>query len=153
ANAVPSALNVPVMFVHGVSVGTSIKGAGNAATFQSTASPGMLLSIFGSQLANSTKQASVTPLPFSLDGVSVRVNGIDAPIRYVSRHKINIQVPYEAGAGPAVLGVNNNGQVAGFQFQIAPAAPGIFADAGNNLVPNATVAPGGTTALYLTGDG
>jgi uncharacterized protein (TIGR03437 family) len=113
----------------------------------------MLLSIFGTQLANSTKQASATPLPFSLDGVSVKVNGLDAPILYISPGQVNIQVPYEAGAGPAVIGVNNNGQIAGFQFQIAPAAPGILADAKNNLVPTSTVSAGGITTLYLTGDG
>jgi len=152
-NAVPATVNIPVMFVYGRSSGIYIKGAGSAATFLPAASPGMLFSIFGTQLANSTKQASATPLPFSLDGVSAKVNGLDAPIRYVSPGQLNIQVPYEAGAGPAVLGVNNNGQIAGFQFQIAPAAPGIFADANNNLVPNSSVSAGGTLTLYLTGDG
>jgi uncharacterized protein (TIGR03437 family) len=152
-NAVPATVNIPVMFVYGRSSGISIKGAGSAATFLPAASPGMLFSIFGTQLANSTKQASATPLPFSLDRVSAKVNGLDAPIRYVSPGQLNIQVPYEAGAGPAVLGVNNNGQIAGFQFQIAPAAPGIFADANNNLVPDSSVSAGGTLTLYLTGDG
>jgi uncharacterized protein (TIGR03437 family) len=152
-NAVPATVNIPVMFVYGPSSGISIKGAGSAATFLPAASPGMLFSIFGTQLANSTKQASATPLPFSLDGVSAKVNGLDAPILYVSPGQLNIQIPYEAGAGPAVLGVNNNGQIAGLPLQIAPAAPGILADANNNLVPNSTVSAGGTTTLYLTGDG
>ncbi|HYW41762.1 MAG TPA: protease pro-enzyme activation domain-containing protein [Bryobacteraceae bacterium] len=146
-NAVPAAVNVPVMFVYGSSEGTSIKGTGNAASFQNPASPGMLMSIFGSQLANSTKSASATPLPFVMDGVSVRVNGLDAPIQFISPNQINIQVPYEAGAGPAVLGVNNNGQIAGFQMQIAPTNPGIFA-----IAPT-TIVAGGTATLYLTGDG
>jgi len=155
ANAVPAAIDIPVMFVYGSSSsGMSIKSIGNAANLQSsTASPGMLLSIFGTQLANSTNQNSATPAPFSLGGVSARVNGLDAPILYTSAGQLNIQVPFEAGAGPAVLGVNNNGQIVGFQLQIAPSAPGVFADAGNNLIPKSTVAAGGTISLYLTGDG
>jgi uncharacterized protein (TIGR03437 family) len=52
-----------------------------------------------------------------------------------------------------VVGVSNNGQIAGFPIQIAPAAPGILADANNNLVPNSSVSAGGTPTLYLTGDG
>jgi uncharacterized protein (TIGR03437 family) len=154
-NAVPATVNIPVMFVYGsASPGMSIQSVNSAATFRSgPASPGMLLSVFGSQLANSIRQASAIPLPFSLDGVSARVNGLDAPIQYVSPGQLNIQVPYEAGAGSAVLGVNMNGQIAGFQFQIAPAAPGIFADANNNLIPASTVKAGGTATLFFTGDG
>lgn len=66
---------------------------------------------------------------------------------------MNIQIPYEAGAGPAVLGINNNGQAAGFQFQIAPSAPGIYSDGNGNLAGNPTVAPAGLTTLYLNGAG
>jgi uncharacterized protein (TIGR03437 family) len=152
-NAMPATVAIPVMFVYGDSSGMSIKAIGSTANFRPTASPGMLVSVFGSQLANTTKQASAAPLPFSLEGVSARVNGLDAPVQYVSPNQLNIQVPYEAGAGPAVLGIHNNGRVAGFQFQIAPSAPGIFADADGNLVPAATVRAGGTATLYLTGDG
>jgi uncharacterized protein (TIGR03437 family) len=154
ANAMPAAVSIPVMFVYGKSSGMTIRTVGNSAnTGSTTASPGMLLSIFGSQLAPAMDQASGTPLPFSLSGVSARVNGLDAPVLYVSPGQINIQVPFEAGAGPGVLGIQNNGQVAGFPLQIVPAAPEIFADAANNLVPKATVAAGGTTSLYYTGDG
>ena len=66
---------------------------------------------------------------------------------------IGIQVPYEAGAGPGVLGINNNGQIAGYPIQIAPASPGIYADANGNLLPSASVAQGGLTTLYVTGAG
>ena len=51
------------------------------------------------------------------------MNNLAAPLLYVSPTQLNIQIPYEAGAGPAVLGITNNGQVAGFEFQIAPSAP------------------------------
>ena len=153
-NAQPQYINVPVMLVLGGSTsGTAIGGVANAASFQSTVSPGMLLSVFGTQLANTTASASGNPLPFSTNGVSATVNGLAAPILYESPTQLNIQVPYSAGAGPAVLSVNNNGQIAGFQFQLSPSAPGIFADANGNLAPNSTVQQGGITTLFFTGAG
>ncbi len=68
---------------------------------------------------------------------------------------MNIQVPYETGAGTAVLGVNNNGQVAYFPFQVTSSAPGIFMteDGAGNLVPNATGKPGDILSAYMTGEG
>jgi uncharacterized protein (TIGR03437 family) len=152
--ATPQFVSVPVMFVSGASYsGTAIAGVANAASTGTAGSPGMLLSVYGTKLANSTQAADGSPLPFSLAGVSATVNGLAAPLTYVSPGQINLQIPYEAGAGPAVLGIDNNGQIAGFAFQIAPAAPGILADSAGNLLPSATVQQGGTTTLYLTGAG
>jgi uncharacterized protein (TIGR03437 family) len=66
---------------------------------------------------------------------------------------VNIQIPYEVGAGPAVLGISNNGQVAGFQFQVAPSAPAIYTDGNGNLAGNVSVKAGGIATLYLNGAG
>jgi uncharacterized protein (TIGR03437 family) len=152
--AAPQSVSVPVMFVLGPgNSGAAIAGVANAASKATTGSPGMLLSVYGTNLANTTQTASGSPLPFSVAGVSATVNGLAAPLTYVSPSQINLQIPYEAGAGPAVLGIDNNGQVAGFAFQIAPAAPAVFADSSGNLLPSATVLQGGTTTLYLTGGG
>ncbi len=152
-NATPQYVTVPVMLVLGGSSGTAIASVGNAASFEAAVSPGMLLSVFGTQLANTTAVTPGLPLPFSLNGVSVTVNGVAAPILYESAGQLNIQAPYTTGAGPAVLGVNNNGQIAGFQFQMSPSSPGVFADSKANLVPSSTVVQGVETTLYLTGAG
>ncbi len=153
-DAIPQSVIVPVVFVLGGSAsGTLITGIGNAASYQATASPGMLLSVFGKNLADSTAQASGSPLPYSLGGVTATVNGIGAPLLYVTPSQLNIQIPYSTGAGPAVLGINNNGQIAAFQFQIAPSAPGVFADASGNLIPSATAKAGTYATLFLTGGG
>ena len=148
-NAVPQSVTVPVMFVLGASTtGTSITGVGNAATFQNTAAPGMILTVAGTNLANGTgAPPTVSPIPFTFAGVSATVNGIAAPVAFVSPTQLNIQIPYEAAAGPAVVGVNNNGQIAGYQFNITPAAPGIFA------TPQSNTTAGGTATIYLTGAG
>jgi len=153
ANTTPQSVNVPVMFVLSASSFTVVTGVASAATYQAAFSPGMLVSVFGTNLANTTQTAAGNPLPYSTAGVSATVNGVGAPVTSVSPNQINLQIPYEVGAGPAVLGIDKNGEIAGFPIQIAPAAPGIFADAGGNLLPNAAVPPGGVATLYLTGAG
>jgi uncharacterized protein (TIGR03437 family) len=95
----------------------------------------------------------VSPLPYTLAGVSATINGVAATMIYVSPGQLNVQVPYSTGAGPAVLGVNNNGQIAGFAIQVAPAAPAIFSDGAGNVVPTAMATAGSPVAIYLTGAG
>jgi uncharacterized protein (TIGR03437 family) len=112
----------------------------------------MIMSVFGTQLAPSTQAASSIPLPLTMAGVSATVNGIAAPLYYVSPGQLNVQVPYETGAGAAVLGVNNNGQIAAYTFQVTPSAPGILV-AGGNLVPYSTGKRGQTLLLFVTGEG
>ena len=97
--------------------------------------------------------AGSLPLPQTLAGVSATVNGIAAPLYYVSPGQLNVQVPYEVGAGPAVLGVNNNGQVASYIFTVAPSAPGIFTDSSSVLVPFSSGKAGDTLTLFITGEG
>ncbi|HTS78852.1 MAG TPA: protease pro-enzyme activation domain-containing protein [Bryobacteraceae bacterium] len=152
-NTVPQFVNIPVVFVLGGSATTTISAIVSSASFEPGGSPGMEMGIFGTQLANTIATASGDPLPYSTAGVSVTVNGLAAPVLYASPGFLNIQVPYAAGAGPAVVTVNNNGQVAGMQFTMAPSAPGVFADAEGNLVPTASIPQGGIATLYMTGAG
>jgi uncharacterized protein (TIGR03437 family) len=153
-SAVPQSINVPIMFVLAPNAsGAAIGAVANPATYSSAVSPGMVVAVFGTKLASTTNTASSSPLPYSLGGVSAAVNGIAAPLVYVSPTQVNLQIPYEAGAGPAVLGIDNNGQIAGFQFQISASAPGIFADANGYLTPTPAVSRAGTTTLLLVGAG
>ncbi|MBZ5626354.1 MAG: hypothetical protein LAQ69_47880 [Acidobacteriia bacterium] len=68
---------------------TSIAGA-----FGKGLSGGSLVSIFGMNLAASTEAASTVPLPTKLGGTSVAVNGVAAPLFFVSPGQINFQMPY-----------------------------------------------------------
>jgi uncharacterized protein (TIGR03437 family) len=151
-NTVPQFLEVPVDLVVGESPAMRIDGVTNAASFQLAVAPGMLATVFGSQLAPEVRWPAVFPLPLQMSGVSATINGVAAPLLYISPGQLNIQIPYEAGAGPAVVGVNVNGQVAFHEFTIAPSAPGIFA-AGGALVPTASGRPGDTLPLFMTGEG
>jgi uncharacterized protein (TIGR03437 family) len=152
-NTIPQFVNVPLNFTVGASTTTVISAVANGASFQTAAAPGMILSIFGSRLANTTQAAVAVPLPLNMAGVSATINGVAAPLYYVSPGQLNIQVPYETPTGNALLAVNNNGQVASYPFPVSTTAPGIFLGAGGVLVPTATAARGTTLAMYITGEG
>ena len=151
--SLPQFITIPLSFVVGATDGIGIAGVVNAASFQNFAAPGMVLSVFGSGLAPGVSAASSLPLPISLAGVSATVNGVTAPLRYVSSSQINLDIPYETGAGWAVVGINNNGKVAAFTFFVSETAPGIFAGAGNTLVPNSSAKRGDTLLAFITGQG
>jgi uncharacterized protein (TIGR03437 family) len=152
-DGIPQAISIPVTFVVGTSQTTTITAVANGASYAQAFAPGTLMTVFGTQLSATTASAGVLPLPISRAGVSATVNGVSAPLYYVSRGQVNVQVPYETGIGRAVLGVNNNGQVASFPFVVAAAAPGLFTAADGSLVPSATAKQGQTAVAYITGDG
>jgi uncharacterized protein (TIGR03437 family) len=154
-NAQPQTITVPVMFVLGAGSNMTISGIGGAAPGQTAFAPGMILSVYGTNLAGTTLATSAADgvFPFTAGSVTVTVNGFAAPLLYVSPTQINLQIPYEAGAGPAVLGINDNGQAAGFQFQLSPSAPAVYDDGSGNLAGNPSIAAGGIGTLYLNGIG
>jgi uncharacterized protein (TIGR03437 family) len=152
-DAIPQAVSIPVAFVVGASQSTAITGVANGASYAQAFAPGTFMAVFGTQLSATTASAGRLPLPISRDGVSATVNGVSAPLYYVSPGQINVQVPYETGIGGAVLGVNNNGEVASFPFVVAEAAPGLFTAADGSLAPSATAGQGQTAVAYITGDG
>ncbi|MDQ6677529.1 MAG: hypothetical protein M3Z09_09565, partial [Acidobacteriota bacterium] len=81
---------IPVIPPGGIVNAASGVGAGPA--FHALAR-GSLASIFGSNLARGVQAADSTPLPTSLQGASVTVNGVPAPLLYVSPTQINLEIP------------------------------------------------------------
>jgi uncharacterized protein (TIGR03437 family) len=154
-NASPQFLSVPVVLVVGGSSSISIGGVTNAASYQTAFAPGMLMTVFGANLAPAAQHAAAVPLPLGMQGVTVTVNGYTAPLLDVSSGQLNVQIPYETGAGTAILGVNNNGQTASFAFQVQSAAPGIFmtGDGNMNLVPYSSGRQGQEIMAFITGEG
>ncbi|MEO8597808.1 MAG: protease pro-enzyme activation domain-containing protein [Candidatus Solibacter sp.] len=149
--------SVSVSFVGTGASGTatpSIASITNGASFQPSIAPGAIVSVFGSQLAAATALASTLPLPVTLSGVAATINGIAAPLWYVSAGQINLQVPYQVPAGAtATLVINNNGQTGQATFPVGSVAPGIFTDTASTLVPAGSAARGQTVTLYFTGAG
>ncbi len=131
---------------------TTIAGVSHGASFKTAFAPGMIMSVFGANFAAATQSASSLPLPASLQGVSATVNGVAAPLYFVSSGQINLQIPYSTAAGPATLSITGSGGTATFPFTVQANAPGIFAASGA-LVPNATGTRGSTLLAFITGEG
>ncbi len=152
-NTLPQLLTIPVTFTVGGSQSVIIGGVTNnfsnvkpAPGFLPEVAPGMLAAVYGSNLAKGAPLTASLPLPYSLGGTSAAVNGIPAPLYYVSSGQLDIQIPYEVPEGYALLTVNNNGAVASFDIYVDETFPGIA-----NTLPSG--ARGGSIAVYMTGEG
>lgn len=124
------------------------------------ASPGSLISIFGTDLAQGTGEAVVEngSLTTEILGTTVMIGGIPAPLLYVSPTQINAQVPYEVNAGTAAVTVNGEaGSDTAQTLTISNSAPGIFVAVKNSdfslITEENPAAPGDALAVYATGLG
>jgi uncharacterized protein (TIGR03437 family) len=133
------------------STSPGITSLANGASFLQAFAPGMVMSVFGSQLAPASAAAASVPLPTQLSNVTATVNGVAAPLYYVSPAQVNLQVPAQLQAGSAVLVISNNGQTASANFTLSAAAPGIFTDSSGSAVPFRSAKRGDTITLYVTG--
>jgi uncharacterized protein (TIGR03437 family) len=84
--------------------------------------------MFGLNLALQTAKASAFPLPLTLGGASMTINGVSAPLFYASASQINFFVPYElAGETTATILVSTAAGVAAVTgVPITPESPGVF---------------------------
>ena len=143
------------------------KGVVNAAGFETVPgiAAGTLVSLFGTQLAPSVEGAASIPLPRELVSTSVKVNGIDAPLIFVSSGQINFQVPFEVGEGSGLVQVVREGQAGNtVSATVLNRSPGIFrfgigeygvivnASQGNFPLPPAVAPPGLNAAPARPGD-
>jgi len=96
--------------------------------------PGTLVALVGTGLSATTTGATVTPLPPSLGNVSVAINGIPAPLFFVSPGQIAAQVPFASEGNMATIVVTNNGVASNsVQVPLAATSPGIFSFSSNGL--------------------
>jgi len=142
----------------------SIAGVVNGASFNSAVAPGSLLSIFGSNLSKATVTAQQIPLPVSMADTSVLINGVRAPLLYVSPGQINAQVPSQTATGTATVAVETSGALTpSASITVTSAAPEIFIASASRLLAfnqdgsvntAANPAAAGTIiSVYLTGQG
>lgn len=159
---------------------TGIVNAASFSPFTAGVSDGEMVTLFGNNLAASTTSATSLPLPTSqgLGGVKVLVNGIDAPLNYVSPGQILMNVPYEASLSCSSAQIDSNSCVAQFQVinngsasntvteLLNTTTPGIFTgdyglgygyvqhSADYSLVtPSNPAQPGETVIAYVSGLG
>ena len=156
--------------ITGEGVFLSPLGVVNAASFAPPTYPvsgGTLVSLFGSGLAPSVEQAQAVPLPTSLGGVSVTINGVPASLLFVSGGQLNLQVPFATSGTLATISVNNNGTISNeVTVPVAQTSPAIFSTDGTGFGPGTVVhadfslvnearsaAPNETVVIFLTGLG
>ena len=144
---------VPVIFSDGI-----INAASLVPAPDNKAAPGALISIFGTNLATTTADATAAPLPRDLGGTSVIIANIAAPLLLVSPTQINAQVPFEIQPGTAVnvVVVVNGRSSAPEPLELAAGAPGIFTVSGSGSGParilHANGTPVSSTSPALPGE-
>ena len=128
--------------------------------------PGAVIQIFGVNLTPTSPASFETlPLPTSLNGTTVLIGGIPAPLFYLSKNQINAQVPFELASGRQYeVQVNVNGALTTpDQISLVEAAPGIAAAADGTVLAQHTngdlvtadnpAAPNEAIVIYLVGMG
>lgn len=145
-------------------------GVLNGASFAPPTYPisgGTILSLFGSGLAPAQQSAQTVPLPTNLAGVTVTINGVLAPLFFVSPGQINLQTPFSTSGETARIVVTNNSFLSNeVDVPVAATSPGIFSRNQNGIgpaiithadfslvTPQDPALPGETVIVFLTGLG
>lgn len=151
-----------------------ITNSASSAPFTAGISDGEFITLYGSNLAQSTVVANTLPFPTTLGNVQVSINGYAAPIYYVSSTQISVIVPFENTYSVGQIQVTNNGTQSNIvTVPVNLSTPGVFtidssfgglgpgglgyaaAEHGDySVVSDSNPAqPGETIQVYLTGLG
>jgi uncharacterized protein (TIGR03437 family) len=118
----------------------NISAVSNGASFQPGFASDTWISIFGTNLSQTTRAWQNSDfvdgsLPSSMDGVSVTINGLTAYVQYVSPTQINVLAPDETTVGPVQIEVTTaHGKSNTFTAQREQFAPALFSMPGTNYV-------------------
>ena len=127
----------------------SVSAVLNSASLRSTASPGQLVSIFGTHLSTPSLKGQLNEFgvyPNELGNTQVTFNGTVAPLLYVSNNQINTLVPYGLAGQKSVNVVVSRTHVPGVSsspttLPLLDTSPGIFtvdqSGSGQGLILNA----------------
>jgi uncharacterized protein (TIGR03437 family) len=128
------------------------QGVLDNATFSTTGSPGDVMVVKGTQLSFEAPQtASGNPLPTTLGGASVLVNGVATPLYYSSFGQIAFQARADTYLGTALVQVVRDGQAGNtVSVNMSQYAPGIVVvtDASYNVVDATHPAHAGETLVF-----
>ncbi len=127
----------------------------SGASFSPGLSPGSIGTAFVNAFptVNGIVAADRYPLPVNLSGVSVRINGVPAPLYAVASGgaggQVNFQVPWASPTGDVTVNING----AEARASIAPAAPAVFTVDGRLAAVLAPGVPGQPIEIFATGLG
>lgn len=132
----------------------------SGANFAAEGAPGAIMTLFANTVpgVDGIVAAARYPLPSTLSGVTVRVNGVAAPLYAVTPSQINFQLPWDV-SGEVSIAVTAGGETApAFRLRTATAAPALFAvaqrGADSSLISVSNPAVRGETiVLYASGLG
>jgi uncharacterized protein (TIGR03437 family) len=145
-------------------------GVINAASFAppgNPISPGQFVALFGTGLAATTATAKPPYPTANFNGVTVQINGKNAPLYFVSSGQINALVPFATTGPTATIAVQNStGTSNTVTVPVAATAPGVYSldqsgsgggailHADFSLVnDNSPATAGETVLIFLTGMG
>lgn len=129
--------------------GPTISGVFDAESARPSFASGQWVAIYGSGLANTSRfwtdsdftggTSPGSPLPTSLDGVSVTIGGQPAAVYFVSSTQLNVLAPSNLTLGPTQVVVTNNGTAgAAFAATVVSSSPSLFYyGAGGKVYPAA----------------
>jgi hypothetical protein len=108
-----------------------ISSVTDGAGYQQGISPGAWISIFGSNLAYTTRlwldsEILGGKLPTLLDGVSVTIDSRLAAVNYISPAQLNVQVPDDTATGPVTVAVTTPQGTATINVPMQTVSPGLF---------------------------
>jgi len=180
AGAAGSPASIAVtLVVTGTQPAGSITALVNGASYQAGFAPATWVTIFGTDLSESTQTWQAGDfvnglLPTSLQGVSVTIDGVPAYVEYISPTQINVLAPDDAKVGPVQVQVTTAQQKSNsLTVQKQQFAPAFFTIGGGayvaashantyilvgkaNLLPGVVTepaAPGEIIQMYGTGFG
>ena len=127
------------------SIGAVINNASQ--TVNTPLAPGMLVAVYGSQLADSATSASSLPLPNTLANGSIQIAGRSAPLIYASNGQVNAFLPYGLAVNTSqqVLASRGGNLSSPMAVTIAAAAPGIYSIDSTGKGQGAILGPDGKT--------
>lgn len=114
--------------------GTSIGSVVSAASFSGPVSPGQLITIFGSDLANGLMDGASLPLPREFRGTRVEIGGVACPLLFVRRDQINAQLPTEVSPGDQTVRIFSPFGSASSRVRVVAASPELFRSSGNRAI-------------------
>jgi uncharacterized protein (TIGR03437 family) len=159
------ALRAPTFTGSGVWLNpTGVQNAASFAPFTASVARGELLFLTGSGLADQTAVADIhLALPKTLGGVQVLINGIAAPIYYVTPGAIAAIVPYGTTTAIATIQVvNSQGSSNTLTAYVGATAPGVYVSNGYGIAQHTDYSlvsasnpahPGDVLLVYMTGLG
>ena len=118
-----------INFITGMRVATTV----SVASFRRDPIPlGGLVSVFGTDLASTTRVLDIRPSVYGSDGTEVWLednSGAEAPMQllFISPNQINCYMPYFMQEGQGIVKVIRDGKIVSLDIlQIAKVSPGIF---------------------------